>query len=45
MRVNNLDIFNSDDDFMKNQDFILKICENKYKNNILKRIKEEFLYN
>ena len=45
MRVNNLDIFDSDDDFMKNQDFILKICENKYKNNILKRIKEEFLYN
>jgi hypothetical protein len=45
MRVNNLDYFDSDDDFMKNQDFILKICDNKYKNNILKRIKEEFLYN
>ena len=44
MRVNNLDIFANDDDFMKNQDFILRICDNKYKINIMKKIKEAFLF-
>jgi hypothetical protein len=45
MNVNDPDNFDNDDEFMKNQDFILKICDNKYKQLILKKIKEELLTN
>ena len=45
MNVNDPDNFDNDDEFMKNQDFILKICDNKYKLHIIKKIKDELLNN